>query len=327
MPLESAVERADEKFGMNASLSIQKTGDRNQLREWAERGQLYALMDPFFELPLTKLAKSRLDTRDTDPVFYEVIVWDQVTYEPPYLVQVTNEALDWILNSLSTERWGIFLVSDQKLESIARHFQKFVIARGPDSNPYFLRFHDASVLDVLLQTWDQKETAVFFGPCEAFGLPDLDTMETRIVANPFGVRATAPMPEDCLLNLRDAQLRKCGEAIDRDLIKVIYWHLRNHHSKSVQFLAKPVLEERIAVAVTKARRRYSLGTVSDLAGFTALMFELAPNFDEHPSFRAVLVDPSLPPETKMRRLSQVITDREWREALNLYDRSFWKKAK
>jgi F0F1-type ATP synthase delta subunit len=53
------------------------------------------------------------------------------------------------------------------------------------------------------------------------------------------------------------------------------------------------------------------------------MFELAPNFDEHPSFRKVLADPSLPAEGKMKLLSQVISDQEWREASELYDRGFW----
>jgi hypothetical protein len=129
-----------------------------------------------------------------------------------------------------------------------------------------------------------------------------------------------------LIQLKQSQLNKCTEAIDRDLVKVIYWHLRNHHSRSVQFLDKGILEERIQLSIRKARR-YNLGTISDLAGFTALMFELAPNFDDHPSFRKVLVDPSIPPEAKMRKLSQVITDREWDEAVKLYDRRFWVAAK
>jgi hypothetical protein len=309
---------------MNLAAHLEHDRHRAQLESWARQGKLFALMDPFFEVPLP-LERAKLETKDTDPVFYEVIAWDQVTYEPPYIAKITAEALEWILNSLSTERWGIFIASEQALETLARHYQKFVIARGPDTNPYFLRFHDASVLDVLLKTWEPKEKAVFFGPALAFGLPDLDTMDIRLEANPFGRRETAPLPEDCLLQLRDAQLRQCGEAIDRDLVKVIYWHLRNHHPKSVQFLEKPMLEDRITFAIAKARR-YALGTVSDLAGFTALMFELAPNFDEHPSFKSILVDPTLAPESKLRRLSQVITDREWREAMSLYDRSFWQNV-
>ena len=302
--------------------SVQTSQSRPKLEQWAEDGHLYALIDPFFELP-PQVKKAKLEIRDTDPVFFEVIAWDQVTYEPPFLVSVDKTTLDWILNSLSTERWGVFVASQATLETLTRHFQKFVIAKGPDGNPYFLRFHDASVLDVLLRTWDPKEKGVFYGPTLAFGLPDLDSMDVRLEAHPFHSRAKGlPLPEDCLIQLRDQQLRACGEAIDRDLVKVIYWHLRNHHAKSVQFIDKKPLEERIQYAIVKARR-YSLGTVSDLAGFAALMFELAPNFDEHPSFRQVLEDPQVAPETKMKRLSQVISDREWKEAALLYDRKFW----
>ncbi len=310
---------------LKSKKSKNKAEDREQLENWARKGFLFALLDPFFEIPMQH-ERARLETRDTDPMFYEVIAWDQVTYEPPFMVKISLESLDWILNALSTERWGIFIAADCELEELARHYQRFVIAKGPDGNPYFLRFHDASVLDVLLRTWDNKEKAIFFGPSLAFGLPDLDSMTIKFQNSPLGGRRRVrPDPEDCLLHLRDSQLRACGEAIDRDLIKVIYWHLRNHHARSVQFLDREVLEERISLAISKGRR-YLLGTVSDLAGFTALMFELAPNFDDHPSFRNVLLDPDIAPERKLRRLSETISDREWSEAAVLYDRLFWASA-
>lgn len=292
------------------------------MREWATRGHLFALLDPFFELPVD-VEKKRLETRDTDPVFFEVIAWEQVTYEPAYLVKVDLAVLDWLTNTLSTERWGLFLASNLDFETLVRYYQKFVIAKGPDGNPYFLRFHDPSVLEVLLTTWDTRSRSIFFGPTLAFGLPDLDTMDTRIERNPFPVRPDKlPSSEDCLLQLAESQLRSCSEAIDRDLVKVIYWHLRNHHSKVVQHIDTRTLQRRVQYAISRARR-YSLGTIADLAGFTALMFELAPNFDDHPSFRKVLDDPSIRPEHKMRRLSQVISDNEWNEAISLYDRQFW----
>ncbi len=134
-----------------------------------------------------------------------------------------------------------------------------------------------------------------------------------------------PPPEDCLVQLRDSQLKLCAEAIDRDLVKVIYWHMRNHHSRPVQFLDRLDLEARVQVAIRQARR-YGLGTISDLAGFTALMFELAPNFHQHPSFKRILEDHSITVEAKMRRLSQAISDVEWNEAAASYDRHYWAKA-
>ena len=327
---------SSDKIGMNqrapgaeANSAFQAADLANEndrlLAERAADGRLYALVDPFFELPPGVRSRD-LETRDTDPAFYDAIAWEQVTYEPPRLAKVDPDALKWFLFSLSTERWGAFVVSSAEFETVARHFQKFVIARGPDQNPYFLRFHDASVLEVLLRTWTPRDREIFFGPADAFGLPDLDDMSVRIAVNPAagGLRAL-PRPEECLLSLGRSQLEACGLAIDRDLVKVIGWHLRNHHAKSVQHLAKALLEERVEFAVGRARR-YSLGTVSDLAGFTALMFELAPNFDEHPSFKRVLSDPTIPPETKIKRLSQAITDREWDEAQSQYDRAFWPTA-
>ncbi len=295
---------------------------KKSLLSWVQQEQLYALIDPFFELP-EGVAPVSLETRDTDPLFFDVIAWDQVTYEPPVLVKLNEEGLNWLLNTLSTERWGVFVASSQPLKALAEHFQKFVIAKGPDENPYFLRFHDASVLEVLLSTWSARDRQIFFGPCEAFGLPNLDTLDVVLAHNPDKrVLRKLPDPEDCLLALGQQQLAACADAIDRDLVKVIYWHLRNYHSKCVQHLHKPMLEHRIVYGISRARK-YALNTISDLAGFTALMFELAPNFDEHPSFRRVLQDPVLPPDAKMKRLSQVITDREWDEAFQLYDRGFW----
>jgi hypothetical protein len=300
---------------------------RQRLHNWVMAGELYALVDSYFEVPLP-VEKVRLETKDTDPLFYDLIAWDKVTYEPPVLVKLTPLALDWFLNSLSLERWGLFVVSKAPIKELAQHFQKFVIARGPDANPYFLRFHDAAVLEILLKTWDPQERATFFGPAEAFALPDLDSVDVTIEENPRSFlkkKAGFPPPEDCLVQLRDSQLKLCSEAIDRDLVKVIYWHMRNHHSRPVQFLDRTGLEARVQIAIRQARR-YGLGTISDLAGFAALMFELAPNFDQHPSFKRILEDHSITVDTKMKRLSLAIGDAEWNEAAASYDRDYWAKA-
>lgn len=298
---------------------------REKLVALAAAGKLYALLDPFFESYAFERSR-KLELRDTDPQFYEMIAWDRVTYEPPRFVQVPLEGLSLLLDGLSTERWGVFVISRYSLDALASHLQRFVIARGPDENPYFLRFHDASVLGVLLETWDASSKARFFGPIDAFGLPDLDSMEVKIVNSPVGAKSRKVIrPEACLLDLGRRQLEQCGRAIEADLVKVIQWHLRGHHSRVVQHLSREQLEKRIEVAVMRARR-YGFQSVSDLAGFAALMFELAPNFDEHPSFKRVLTDRDTVPEMKLRRLSQTISESDWKEALELFDREFWPRS-
>lgn len=297
---------------------------REKLATLAVQGKLFALVDPFFE-NFSFEPSRKLELRDTDPQFFEMIAWEKVTYEPPRLVQIPIEGLSLILDGLSTERWGVFVVSRYSIDELADHLQRFVIARGPDENPYFLRFHDASVLGVLLRTWDHDSVARFFGPIDAFGLPDLETMDIRLHESPVGSRSRKSVrPEACLLDLGRAQLDQCSSAIERDLIKVIYWHLRNHHAKVIQHLERDVLELRVEITVERGRR-YGFQTISDLAGFSALMFELAPNFDEHPSFQRILTDPETLPELKLRRLSQQISERDWREALGQYDKLFWRR--
>lgn len=308
---------------MTTSLMV---ASRERLTKLAMAGKLFALVDPFFE-SFSFEPSRKLELRDTDPLFFEMIAWEKVTYEPPRLVKVPLEGLSLVLDGLSTERWGIFVVSRYSLDEIADHLQKFVIARGPDENPYFLRFHDASVLGVLLETWNEDSIAKFFGPIDAFGLPDLETMEIKLFESPVGARSRRHVrPEACLLDLGRHQLDRCARAIEGDLVKVIYWHLRNHHAKAIQHLSRPQLEKRIDVTVARGRR-YGLQTISDLAGFSALMFELAPNFDEHPSFQRILLDRDVLPELKLRRLSQQISERDWREALDRYDKAFWTKQK
>jgi hypothetical protein len=311
---------------MNEPLQLADASSADRLLKEAHQGRLFGLIDPFFDL--SSMGPSRgLETKDTDPLFFDMIAWDLVTYEPPTLIKLDPASTRFLLDTLSTERWGVFVISEMSLEALARHFQKFIIAKGPDGNPYFLRFHDASVLEVLLKTWLPEERRVFEGPVIGFGLPDLHEMNIRFVWRTEGAptsSAAIPAPEDCLLQLRRDQLQQCGEAIERDLVWIIYWHLRNYHTKAVQVLDTATLESRIRVAIERARH-YQLSTIADLAGFAALMFELAPNFDEHPSFHRVLADQELAPEVRMKRMAQVISEREWAQALAMYDRNFWRR--
>ena len=263
-----------------------------------------------------------LEFRDTDPLFFDLIAWERVRYLSPKLVEVTPQVLEWLSIEMATERWGLFIAAKSTLEILASHLQKFVIARGPDRHPYFLRFHDPSVLETLLFTWSEHERRTFTAPLMAIGYPDLDRLDVRLWTN--RERAWWPAPEDCLLDLRAEQLTQAADKISRDLIKIIYWHLRNHHAKAVQYLERGALEERVQIGLARAKR-YKLISVADLAGFVALMFELAPNFDEHPSFKQALSQAEIPADARMRYLSKMITQRDWREAQDRFDRTFWSR--
>jgi hypothetical protein len=298
---------------------------RNELYDLSRNGHLFALVDSFYVFP-EPVERVKLNPKDTDPIFFEMIAWAEVTYEPPYLVRIDPAALDWILNTLATERWGVFVISKAPIQVLQTHFQKFIIAKGPDQNPYFFKFHDGSVLEVFLRSWSPRELEVFFGPTLSFGISDLDTLEIVLWNAPqaSGLKE-APKPEECLLTLRYEQLEASSGAIDRDLVKVIAWHLRNHHPRVTQFVSKETLEKRVAYGIRQGRK-YRLTSLADLAGFVSLMFEIAPNFDQHPSFQRVLGNPNLPPEGKLQKLVEAVSEQDWNEAIRMYDRQFWSRA-
>ncbi len=312
-----------DNFVVERNLSLQQ-----KLTEYASQKRLFALVDPFFQIPFD-LPTQRLDIKDTDTELFEMIAWDKVYYQPPQLVEVNSQALNWFNFSLSTERWGIFIVAPVSMAQLGAHLQKFIITKGPEGSPYFLRFHDAAVLETLFTMWSDFEKSMFFGPIDMIGLPNLDDLEVKFMSPASKSEAqllSLQKPEECLLHLSQEQLQQCRNAIEGDLVKLIYWHLRSYHSKVVQFIGKEVLYDRIEIGLKRARS-YHLATISDLAGFVALMFELSPNFDEHPSFAKIFLDPEVQPEGKMRRLSHAITDREWQEASRLYAKGIWQSYK
>ena len=45
----------------------------------------------------------------------------------------------------------------------------------------------------------------------------------------------------------------------------------------------------------------------------------------HAVGQAILADPETLPELKLRRLSQQISEKDWREALDHYDKIFWRR--
>ena len=297
-------------------------GARDQLHKSAAEGRLFALIDPTSKVPV-EVETAPLQFRDTDPIFFEMIAWDKVRFRSPMLVQVDAKNFTALAESLPLERWGFFVVSNFDLWTLAAHFQKFVIAKGPDKNPYFLRFHDPSVIEVLLRTWSEAERRAFLGPIETIGVPNLANLDLQIWNTPSTINSKLPAPEDCLLSLTESQLLECAEAIERDLVKIVYWHLRGSHAKSVQFLSTETLQSRISYALDRARR-YNLVSVSDMVGYVSLMFEVAPNFDEHPSVRQALEDPTAPPLAKMQYLSSQIPESVWQEVVLNFDRNFWK---
>jgi hypothetical protein len=124
-----------------------------------------------------------------------------------------------------------------------------------------------------------------------------------------------------MIHLRPDQLAAFQARYDTGLLDRIVQHVTVEHADVVGGFPEPLVREMVANGLARARR-YGLTWESSLTAFVALMFTVAPNFDEQPAIHRVLMNDRLPPDERFELL-QRIRDRHWRDAQHRYDERAW----
>ncbi|MGI9331737.1 MAG: hypothetical protein ACR2RL_01145 [Gammaproteobacteria bacterium] len=101
-----------------------------------------------------------------------------------------------------------------------------------------------------------------------------------------------------MLRISDEQLDQALYADDRDLVEHVVAFLRQHCAPLVEGFPDQSLNRMTAVSLERARG-HGLQGPEDLAHFAALMWEVAPNFDEQPEIAALLADPTLAHKSRL----------------------------
>ncbi|WP_437894475.1 hypothetical protein [Sorangium sp. So ce124] len=125
-----------------------------------------------------------------------------------------------------------------------------------------------------------------------------------------------------MLKIRDEQRRALAEAQEARFVEALGAHLREHHPDAVGGVPAPVMRRRIERGVARARS-HGLTWESSIATFVALMFKIAPNFDEYPPIRAVLAARGRPPDERVGQLFERIRGEDWQRAMRRYDARAW----
>lgn len=82
------------------------------------------------------------------------------------------------------------------------------------------------------------------------------------------------------------------------------------------------LVKMVAIGIERARAN-NLTAAEDVAAFVAIMFEVAPRFDEQKEVRAALDNDAFPQDERLHRLFDMTQDADWVDAERRYDDSFW----
>lgn len=94
----------------------------------------------------------------------------------PYLFhyQPNSEFANWLGDKGWGNAWGVFIQSNESLESLQTHFRRFLMVKTEDGRELYFRFYDPRVLRFFLPTCDTGQLQEFFGPVDSYLLEDED---------------------------------------------------------------------------------------------------------------------------------------------------------
>lgn len=135
--------------------------------------------------------------------------------------------------------------------------------------------------------------------------------------------------------IRSAQMEVFESAAEEDFVRRLGTHLRENYANSMVRLpdkeaaVKELDEENLRKLVEKSiehARFYTLSFESSISAFTAIMFDVAPNFDEHSMSQLCLKDESIEPNSRLNELLKILTDEHWEKMRTDYDVTAWQSS-
>ncbi len=168
-----AVPKFQEQTGIHSVESLTFPPEQQRLLEYLKQlpAPLYALLNAGIEQHVPHFLMG-----SGEPFQYLSEGLGLDTLQPPavYLVHFTPSSA--LLPRLIREGWGkhwiTFLTCSHPLEELVHHLRSHLLVATADGRPFYLRYHDPRLLQVLLPSLTPQEAAQFFGPLHTFLIAD-----------------------------------------------------------------------------------------------------------------------------------------------------------
>jgi hypothetical protein len=125
-----------------------------------------------------------------------------------------------------------------------------------------------------------------------------------------------------MLIIRKEQIQHFIAETDAELIRLIAEIVRDGNGERVVDYSDEALESMVKIGVERART-HDFERAEDIAAFVAVMFEIAPNFDQNAEIKAILEDTNFSVEERFRQLWGKTSEEMWKELENKYDARVW----
>lgn len=125
-----------------------------------------------------------------------------------------------------------------------------------------------------------------------------------------------------MLIIREEQIQHFIAADEEQLVEAISQSIRETNPERVADYDDKKLGKMVKIGIERAKS-HELTRGQDIAAFVAVMFEIAPKFDEQEEIKTVLSDTIFPADERFYQLFERVSDDAWLEAETLYEDTFW----
>ena len=138
------------------------------------------------------------------------------------------------------------------------------------------------------------------------------------------------------LLIRPEQMSVIQASAEEKFVQRLGSHIRQNYAKAVVMqpeeqrstvkeLPNETLDSLVRFAIERARR-LNFTYESSISAFTALMFEVAPNFDSHELIQPFLNDEEIAPNARLDAMLEQLTEKDWETVRKTYDVNAWQAA-
>ena len=122
--------------------------------------------------------------------------------------------------------------------------------------------------------------------------------------------------------IRKEQIQHFIASDEDQLVAEVARSVRKANGERVASYDDSQLQKMVKIGIERARANKLTGA-EDIAAFVAVMFEVAPRFDEQKDIRLILDNEKIAPDVRFYQIFDFAQDQAWVEAERRYDDSFW----
>ena len=280
-----------------------------------------------------QILRGELFNQNDAPIFRSLFhgtLLQELRDQAPYLVQIELNQYQYLryLLEQSPEHFMLFF-SEHEIDILYQHWQSLLTVYALDGDVAIYKLYSPQILGPYLDACKTYEQARLLAFCEALYLYDeQDEWALTYQADPA---LAVPLSE---LKTLHPQL------------KTAWWHLKEHHLIYLQHITEESLRSNMEDYLTehcfdlllayqgrdinqmirhgiRRGRHYGIKTRRDFAFYLGMMFDVGPNFDEHPRVQKWLYQ--WDKKCEVGTIADELPEQVWVDAHNQYDDTAWQK--